>query len=177
VLGFAQQAGGEIRVTSAPGEGAVFALYLPCAEADAAPHAQAALPEQNAQAPGAKVLVVEDSDILGEMTCEMLGTLGYRAVWASNAAAALALLGTDGAGFAMVFSDVAMPGMNGIEFAQQVRLRYPGLPVVLTSGYNAVMAEEKEHGFDLVLKPYTLDTLARAFGKALAGKAGKVDQA
>jgi hypothetical protein len=54
-----------------------------------------------------------------------------------------------------------------------VRLRYPGLPVVLTSGYNAVMAGEGPHGFELVLKPYTLDTLARVFGQALAGQAGR----
>jgi DNA-binding NtrC family response regulator len=40
----------------------------------------------------------------------------------------------------MVFSDVVMPGMNGIESGMEVHRRYPGLPVVLTSGYNAVMA-------------------------------------
>jgi hypothetical protein len=44
---------------------------------------------------------------------------------------------------------------------------------VLTSGYNAVMANEGPYGFELVLKPYTFDTLARAFGQALPSKAGK----
>jgi DNA-binding NtrC family response regulator len=79
-----------------------------------------------------------------------------------------------------------MPGMNGMALGLEVRRRYPGLPVVLTSGYNAVVAQEGkagkqgqdgEHGFDLVLKPYTLDTLARAFGQALAGRAGKAGKA
>jgi signal transduction histidine kinase len=170
VFGFARQSDGDIKVTSEPGQGAVFTLYLPRAEGAPAPHALAALPQQGADAPGAKVLVVEDNETLGQMTCEMLGTLGYRAVWASNAAAALALLGTDGAGFALVFSDVVMPGMNGIELGMEVRQRHSDLPVVLTSGYNAVMAKEGQHGFELVLKPYTLDTLARVFGQALAGK-------
>ena len=174
VRGFAHQSDGEIRVTSAPGQGAVLTLYLPRVQGTPAPHARAALPEQNHnQAPGAKVLVVEDNDILGEMTCDILGTLGYRAVWAASAAAALELLGTDGAGFELVFSDVVMPGMNGIELGLEVRRRYASLPVVLTSGYNAVMVQEGQHGFELVLKPYTLDTLARAFGQALAGKAGQ----
>ena len=174
VFGFAKQSGGEIAVTSAPGQGAVFTLYLPRAEGAPAPHVRVRLPEQsNAQAPGAKVLMVEDNDILGEMTCEILGTLGYRAVWAAGAAAALALLGTDGGGFDLVFSDVIMPGMNGIELGLEVRRRYPGLPVVLTSGYNAVMANEGQYGFELVLKPYTRDTLTRAFGKAFTGKTGQ----
>ncbi len=66
-----------------------------------------------------------------------------------------------------------MPGMNGIELGLEVRRRYPGVPVVLTSGYNAVMAREGPYGFELVLKPYTRDTLARAVGKALAGQAGQ----
>jgi signal transduction histidine kinase len=191
VLGFARQWRGEITVSSAPDQGAVFTLYLPRAEAPPAPHAQAALPAQNAQdtqntqAPGARVLVVENNAILGEMTCEMLAAQGYGAVWAPSAAAALALLATQAGHFDLVFSNVVMPGMNGMALGLEVRRRYPGLPVVLTSGYNAVVAQdgkagqegqEGENGFDLVLKPYTLDTLARAFGQALAGKSGKANQ-
>ena len=175
VFGFAKQSGGEIAVASAPGQGAVFTLYLPWAQgAPLAPDAAPPLDTGgNGPAPQVAVLVVEDNDILGEMACEILASLGYRAVWAASAAAALALLGTDGGGFDLVFSDVVMPGMNGIELGLEVRQRYPGLPVVLTSGYNAVMAKEGKHGFELVLKPYTLNTLARAFGQALAGKAGQ----
>ncbi|WP_051676231.1 GAF domain-containing hybrid sensor histidine kinase/response regulator [Polaromonas glacialis] len=177
VFGFARQSGGEIAVTSEPGQGAVFTLYLPRAEGAPAPHPRAALPEQsNAQAPGAKVLVVEDNDVLGEMTCEILAAQGYRAVWAASATAALALLGTNGSGFDLVFSDVVMPGMNGMQLGLEVRRRHPGLPVVLTSGYNAVTANEGQYGFELVLKPYTLDTLARVFGKALAGRAGQASK-
>jgi two-component SAPR family response regulator len=66
-----------------------------------------------------------------------------------------------------VFSDVIMPGMNGIEFGELVRKHYPGLPVVLTSGYSAVIAEQGRHGFELILKPYTSDALVRVFRKAI----------
>jgi DNA-binding NtrC family response regulator len=61
--------------------------------------------------------------------------------------------------FGLVFSDVVMPCMNGIDLAREVRRRWPDLPVVLTSGYSHVLAEEGTHGFDLLQKLYTVDGL------------------
>jgi FixJ family two-component response regulator len=54
-----------------------------------------------------------------------------------------------------VFSDVVMPGMGGFELAKRLRETHPGLPVVLTSGYSHVLAQDDTHGFDLVRKPYS----------------------
>ena len=159
VFGFARQSGGELRVRSELGAGSVFTLYLACAESAPPPAAS-----------GSGVLVVEDNEVLGEMACEILTALGYRAVWVANAIAALALLVRDAGHFDMVFSDVAMPGMDGIAFGQEVRRRHPGLPVVLTSGSNALKAHEGQCGFEMVLKPYTSDTLMRAFHKAIAAR-------
>ena len=195
VFDFARHAGGQIAVASEPGQGAVFTLYLPrvddlslLAASEGSPEAGVDDPALNdiavkepvpktaaskAPRPHVAVLVVEDNDTLGEMTCELLQAHGYRAVHADGAAQALALLGPDGAGFDLVFTDVVMPGMSGMELGVEVRRRYPGLPVVLTSGYNAVMASEGKYGFEMVLKPYTLDALARAFDTALAAKETK----
>jgi signal transduction histidine kinase/ActR/RegA family two-component response regulator len=175
VFSFAEQSGGEIQVRSELGAGSVFTLYLAPASSVPLPLAPAAGLDGRAQGPASQgsVLVVEDNVILGEMTCEILNAQGYRAVWAASAAAALELLARQPGNFGLVFSDVVMPGMNGIELGMEVRRRYPSLPVVLTSGYNAVVAQEGEHRFDLLLKPYTLDTLVQVFRKALAGKSGK----
>ena len=63
--------------------------------------------------------------------------------------------------FDVVFSDVVMPGMSGVDLGHEIRRRYPGLPVVLTSGYSQVLAEEGRHGFELLHKPYAVEDLSR----------------
>ena len=67
----------------------------------------------------------------------------------------------------MVFTDVIMPGMTGIELGEEVRRRYPGLPVVLTSGYSHVLAENGHHGFDLLQKPYSVEAMSRVLRRAV----------
>ena len=61
-----------------------------------------------------------------------------------------------------------MPGMNGVELAGIVRERYPGLPVVLTSGYSNVLAESAHRGFELIQKPYSVEVLSRILRKAIS---------
>ena len=173
VFGFAKQSGGDIGVSSELGTGSVFTLYMARADAEPLLAAPAASLDALAQGPasGCGVLIVEDNETLAGMTCELLNALGYRAVWVASAAAALDLLASESGGFDVVFSDVVMPGMNGVEFGKEVRLRYPGLPIVLTSGYNAVMPREGQCEFEMVLKPYTSEILVRAFVKAIAAQA------
>ncbi|MEO5659984.1 MAG: ATP-binding protein [Polaromonas sp.] len=179
VFGFAKQSGGEVEVASVPGIGTVFTLYL--SRAESSPAAQATAVETNfgqaACGQGTRVLVVEDNETLAQMTCEILNAMDYRTTWAANAAAALALLAEDDRRFDLVFSDVIMPGMNGIEFGEQLRQRYPGLAIVLTSGYSAVIAEQGRHGFELILKPYASDALVRVFRKAMTKKTSASRQA
>ena len=59
--------------------------------------------------------------------------MGYETTWAANADEALRTL-SEASGFDVVFSDVVMPGMSGIELGEEIRRRHPDLPVVLTSG-------------------------------------------
>ena len=81
-----------------------------------------------------------------------------------------------GARFDVVFSDVVMPGMSGIELGQEVRRRYPGLPVVLTSGYSHVLAEEGRHGFELLQKPYAAEEVSRVLRRVTQGEGHKGGQ-
>jgi DNA-binding NtrC family response regulator len=87
----------------------------------------------------------------------------------ANAEEALDRLGPDGGGIDVVFSDVVMPGMGGIELAVRLRKQLPHLPVVLSSRYSHVLAEEGAHGFESLQKPYSADqvsaTLRRVIGR------------
>jgi PAS domain S-box-containing protein len=173
VYGFAKQSGGDVAVESEVGRGTTFTLYLPRAEKgaadDGAPPAdteRAASAAENGR--GRRVLVVEDNAEVGGFSTQVLQDLGYETAWATNAAEALALLGEGGHRFDAVFSDVVMPGMSGVELAKEIRRRRPGLPVVLTSGYSQVLAEEGRHGFELLHKPYAAEELSRVLRRATA---------
>ena len=61
-----------------------------------------------------------------------------------------------------------MPGMGGIELGKEIRRLYPDVPVILTSGYSHVLAENGRHGFELLHKPYSIEQLSRVLGKSLA---------
>ena len=168
VFGFAKQSGGEVEVSSVLGAGSMFTLYLPCAKSLPASKALAQVSGSGSVGNGLRLLVVEDNETLAEMTCDILNTLDYHTTWAASGAAALELLARDSAKFDLVFSDVIMPGVNGVELAEAVRARYSALAMVLTSGYSAVVNQEGTHGFELISKPYTSDTLVRVFRSAMA---------
>ena len=168
VFGFAKQSGGEVRVQSTVGRGTMFVLYLPRAAAVAP--ASEFEPEALVDGHGTRVLVVEDNIEVGTFATQTLAELGYKTVWKQNADDALAELATSANGFDVVFSDVIMPGMNGIELAKEIRHRHRGLPVVLTSGYSHVLAQDGTSGFELLHKPYSVEQLSRILRKAGTGK-------
>jgi len=111
--------------------------------------------------------MVEDNLEVGRFSTQLLQDLGYETTWAANAAEALKLLEEDASRFDVVFSDVVMPGMSGIELGREVRQRYPGIPVVLTSGYSHILAEEGRHGFELLHKPYAVDEVSRVLRRTM----------
>jgi PAS domain S-box-containing protein len=170
-FGFAKQSEGDIAVTSTAGQGATFTIYLPQAQSPAAEKEAGALASEGATTGrGYRVLVVEDNDDVGQFSTELLEDLGYVTRRVANANAALAILGENEFAVDLVFSDVIMPGMNGVELAGIIRERYPGLPVVLTSGYSNVLAENAHRGFELIQKPYSVESLSRILRKAITEK-------
>ena len=168
VFGFAKQSGGDVDVHSETGRGTTFTLYLPQIDDPVPDAAEPARPTGHALGGGGRrVLLVEDNVEVGRFSTQVLQDLGYQTVWATTAADALAKLG-DGSEFDVVFSDVVMPGISGIDLAKQIRSRLPDMPVVLTSGYSHVLAEEGAHGFELLHKPYSAEQVSRVLRRAIA---------
>lgn len=173
VIGFAKQSGGDIRVDSTVGEGTTFTLYLPRADSDEAPEPRADEKPGRVDGNGTRVLVVEDNEDVGRFATAALAELGYESVLACDARSALAALAANATQFNIVFSDVVMPGMNGIELGEELRRLYPDLPVILTSGYSHVLAQNGRYGFELLHKPYSVQQLSRVLQKAVAWQAAR----
>ncbi len=167
VYGFVKQSGGDVAVESEVGKGATFTIYLPQIPGRPdRPPARTGPLDAASDGRGKKVLVVEDNIEVGRFSTQLLQDLGYATTWAANAGEALSLL-DEVDGFDVVFSDVVMPGMGGVELGEEIRRRRPGLPVVLTSGYSHVLAEEGRHGFELLHKPYAVEELSRILRRVI----------
>ena len=121
------------------------------------------------------VLVVEDNDEVGQFAADALTDLGYTTRLVGSAAHALEELAAGADRFDVVFTDVVMPGMTGIELAQEIRCRHADLPVVLTSGYSHVLSEHGSYGFELLQKPYSVEQLSRVLQRV--GRLRKVGRA
>jgi len=170
VYGFARQSGGAARIESRLGAGTVVRLYLPRAEGEAAPGEAADAGAAPAPGGALSVLVVEDEVAVREMTAEVLKELGHRVLVAENGPEALALLERE-ARIDLLISDVVMPGgMSGVALASRVREIWPGLPVLLVTGYGfAADGGMGRHGFAVLRKPYRPSQLTAKMDEVLGG--------
>ncbi|MGY8639007.1 ATP-binding protein [Bradyrhizobium sp. 14AA] len=166
VFGFARQSGGEVTVTSEVGHGSTFSLYLPRVPPDLLPQRQAPNTAPAVAGSGMSVLLVEDNIELANFAADGLTELGYSITLVDNASDALAELVVDADRFDVVFSDVVMPGMTGLDLARAIRDRGIGVPVVLTTGYSEALSQEGIAGFELVQKPYSIEELSRVLHEA-----------
>ncbi|HEX5321844.1 MAG TPA: PAS domain S-box protein [Stellaceae bacterium] len=168
VFGFVKQSGGHVNVYSEPGAGTTFRLYLPRDRQGTERAAETAgAPEATQTAGGGQtVLIVEDNPGMRRIVRRQLAELGYRVVEAEGAAAALDILAREPV--ALLFSDIVMPGtMNGIVLAQRAIEGWPGIRVILTSGFPDARLGDEVAGIRLLSKPYRRADLADAVRVAL----------
>jgi PAS domain S-box-containing protein len=164
VYGFAKQSGGDVAAASELGRGTTFTLYLPRTDAAPAIVCPEGRPKLEAL-PSRRVLLVEDNEAVGTFAAAMLEELGQSVTWVGDGHSAIEALRADRDAFDLVFSDVVMPGISGIELGRAIRAEWPSLEVVLTSGYSHVIVDEGSHGFRLLRKPYAVDELSQVLGQ------------
>jgi two-component system NtrC family sensor kinase len=177
VFGFAKQSGGEVTVTSEVGKGSTFTLYLPRVTGGQGARSPLVEDAPAVDRTSASVLIVEDNAEVGKFAADTLTQLGCTCVLVENATHALEELAVDPDRFDLVFTDVVMPGMSGIELAEEIRRQRLDLPIVLASGYSQVLSQQGSGGFELLQKPYSAEQLARVLHKATRARRLKRDQA
>ncbi|WP_313446248.1 PAS domain S-box protein [Brevundimonas sp.] len=163
IYGFVRQSGGQVRIYSEAGEGAMICLYLPrhfgeVDDADLIPEVEQA---PRAQA-GETVMVVDDEPTVRMLVAEILHELGYQCIEASDGVAGLKLL-QSGARIDLLVTDVGLPGgMNGRQMADAARIDRPDLKVLFITGYaeNAVVGNgHLDPGMHVMTKPFAMEAL------------------
>jgi PAS domain S-box-containing protein len=154
---------GLISVESKTGKGTIFYIDLPHAE-QTGPALEVNKPD--AQTASLSVLVVDDEEFVRETLAEMLEDLDHRVVTVEGGREALQKISNGD--FDLVFTDLAMPEMDGWETARAIRKSHPGLPVVLVTGYGATAqppSGEQDLVAGIIGKPFDFDqvtgTIAR----------------
>ena len=162
VYGLVKGAGGKVEAANAPGGGAlVTLLFRPAAASETAPEAEAQIPSPPVVGSGAAtVLLVDDNEAVRATTAAYLREGGLSVVEAGDAAGALRLM--EATAVEAVVSDIVMPGeMDGMGLADAIRRAWPGLPVLLVSGFSERVAEAHARGFPVINKPYSMPDLER----------------
>jgi signal transduction histidine kinase len=167
VDGLVAQSGGAMRIKSRLGSGSTIELWLPVWEGtDAAPADERQKRRRDVRPSAYRVLLVEDDDMVAAGTTAMLEDLGHAVIEANSAMAALAILEAPNE-IDIVLTDHAMPGMNGSELTRRIRGLWPGLPVVLATGY-ADLPNGLDPQLPRLSKPYKQQELADLFTALVA---------
>ena len=160
VRGLAEQSGGTLTIDSELGRGTRVTMWLPIS--DEQPMVTPAQ-EDEADEGGSrrlKVLVVDDDVLVAMNTTAMLEDLGHQVVEVHSARQALDVL-EETAGFDLIITDQAMPQMTGSELVSAARAKWPGMPVILATGY-AELPEDADRDLTRLGKPFMQNDLERA---------------
>ena len=171
VVGFIDQSGGSVEISSEVERGTIVTLILPRASADKT-EPQTLESISHGERLTCRLLLVEDNAQARELAQSILAEEGHVVIEAAQADAAIQILKTD-PGIEFVLSDLVMPGeMDGLDLARTIREKWPATPVVLASGYSDAAAKVLAEGFHLIPKPYHPELLIQSIRKALCERRG-----
>ncbi|BBO77294.1 hypothetical protein DSCW_47110 [Desulfosarcina widdelii] len=172
VYGIVKQNEGFIQLTSEPGIGTTFDIYLPRQSAKAEIAGSDATGETIPRSRGETVLMVEDDMTMREMGLMMLQRLGYNVLPAATPGEAIRMVEKDGSDIHLFVTDVVMPEMNGRELADLLLEVRPGMKHLFMSGYTADVIAHRgvlDEGVNFIQKPFSLKDLAFKIREVLDG--------
>ena len=168
VFGIAKQSGGGVEIETRVGAGTSVKVFLP--RADFASDGRKRESRDAELGPQTKrtatILVVDDDKAVLRTTVRMFEALGHAAVAAESGREALELIAT-GLEIDLVFADIAMPEMSGMELAKTIHITHPALPVILATGYVDRQALKNFDEARILQKPYTEEELMEKIANAL----------
>ena len=167
--------GGAVDVVSEPGKGATFRLFLPAYEGSAEPAAAAGEGAEPPPPPRpARILVVEDEEMVRNLAVAVLAAQGHTVDSAVDGEEGVARLEAPGAAYDLVILDLVLPRMTGIDVFRRLRVVHPRLPVLFSSGNvgDGMIDQELRSGVNgLLPKPYRTGELVSAVARVLARSA------
>ena len=172
VHGIVENHGGGISVKSTINEGTTFDIYFPRVEA-AFSAALTGWGETGSSSFAARILLVDDEEMLIRLGKSILKKLGHTVTAFSNSQDALDCFRKDPQAFDLLLTDQMMPGLTGLDLAQQCQALRADLPIILATGYSEAITKEQAQaqGISAILwKPVTINTMAETIQQALGEK-------
>ena len=171
VYGIVKQSHGYVWVTSRPGEGTRFDIYLPVS-GRAPDETESTGPFRLGTGGSETILLVEDEPAVRDLACRVLEREGYRVLSANDGHHALETAQSFGEPIDLVVTDVVMPRMGGGQLAAAYEQLAPGTPVLFMSGHSEGTQTTSEAGLGVPVlrKPFSPQGLAEAVRDALDGR-------
>jgi len=164
--GYIHQIGGAIDVDSAEGSGTTFHIYLPKSTASRVVKHQ----DKLLRGHGEHILVVDDDQVFRESTCEVLSRMGYQTIEAWDGKEAVEQFEQHQDEIRLIFMDILMPGLTGIQASRRIRKIAPDIPIIFLTAYDRTQPLEPEvyeDNAELINKPFRISVLSQAIQKAL----------
>ncbi|AVO50544.1 hybrid sensor histidine kinase/response regulator [Melaminivora suipulveris] len=169
VYGYMRQTGGAVEIDSQPGRGSSVHLYVPRCLQAAEREEHAPLGAQALLGPRQQVLVVEDDETVRALVVELLGEMGFHVTQAASGTQAVALL-AQARHVDLLITDVGLPGPDGRQVAELARERFPGIRVLLMTGYDSDggLADDLQAlALQLLAKPFSASALVHTVGQMM----------